>query len=79
MELHAKIPLLIFFFFFMTHDFMMLNKHVKHLSFSLYQGTEVKVLELEKKMEELIAEDKPISAVLKQLIQALCAEEVGFV
>ncbi|XP_011601434.2 leucine-rich PPR motif-containing protein, mitochondrial [Takifugu rubripes] len=38
-------------------------------------GTEVKVLELEKKMEELIAEDKPISVVLKQLIQALCAEE----
>lgn len=26
-----------------------------------------------------MAEDKPISAVLKQLIQALCAEEVGFI
>lgn len=70
---------------------MMFNKHAKHLSISLsiglsvsvflslYQGTEMKVLELEKKMEELIAEDKPISVVLKQLIQALCAEEVGFI
>lgn len=80
MELHANFPLLIVVFF-MTHDFMMFGKHVKHLSLSLslYKGTEVKVLELEKKMEELIAEDKPISAVLKQLIQALCAEEVGFI
>lgn len=40
---------------------------------------EGKVSMLEKKMEELMAEDKPISAVLKQLIQALCAEEVGFI
>lgn len=80
MELQANFPLLIVVFF-MTHDFMMFNKYVKPLSISLslYQGTEVKVLELEKKMEELIAEDKPISAVLKQLIQALCAEEVGFI
>lgn len=40
---------------------------------------EGKVLMLEKKMEELLAENKPISGVLKQLIHALCAEEVGFI
>lgn len=51
----------------------------KPLCLSLHQGTEGKVLMLEKKLEELIAENKPISAALKQLIQALCAEEVGFI
>lgn len=34
---------------------------------------------LEKKMEELLAENKPIGGVLKQLIHVLCAEEVGFI
>lgn len=34
MELHANFPLLIVVFF-MTHDFMMFGKHVKHLSLSL--------------------------------------------
>uniref|UniRef100_H3CPU5 Uncharacterized protein n=1 Tax=Tetraodon nigroviridis TaxID=99883 RepID=H3CPU5_TETNG len=38
-------------------------------------GAEGKVLMLEKKLEEHIAENKPIGSVLKQLIQALCAEE----
>lgn len=78
MKLHVNVPSLIFVSL-LTRDFMMFNKHVEYLSPSLHQGTEVKVLDLEKKMEELIAENKPISAVLKQLIQALCAEEVGFI
>lgn len=34
---------------------------------------------LEKKLAELKAEGKPIGSVLKQLIQSLCAEEVGLV
>lgn len=34
---------------------------------------------LENKLAELKAENKPIGNVLKQIIQALCAEEVGFV
>lgn len=46
------------------------------LCLSLHQGTEGKVLMLEKKMEDLLAENKPISGVLRQLIQVLCAEEV---
>lgn len=44
-----------------------------------HQGTEGKVLALEKKLAELKAENKPISITLKHLIQALCAEEVGFI
>lgn len=44
-----------------------------------HQGIEGKVMALEKKLAELIAESKPIGPVLKQLIQSLCAEEVGFV
>lgn len=47
------------------------------LSLSLHQGAEGKVPMLEKKLEEHLAENKPIALVLKQLIQALCAEEVG--
>lgn len=38
-------------------------------------GIEGKVLALEKKLAELKAENKPLGAVLKQVIQALCAEE----
>ncbi|XP_039995324.1 leucine-rich PPR motif-containing protein, mitochondrial [Xiphias gladius] len=38
-------------------------------------GIEGKVLVLEKKLAELKAENKPLSSVLKQAIQALCAEE----
>lgn len=34
---------------------------------------------LEKKLAELMAEGKPIGPILKQLIQSLCAEEVGMV
>lgn len=45
----------------------------------LHQGIEVKVLALEKKLAELKAENKPLATVLKQTIQTLCAEEVGFV
>lgn len=44
-----------------------------------HQGSEGKVLVLEKKLAELKAENKPISITLKHLIQALCAEEVGFI
>lgn len=44
-----------------------------------HQGTEGKVLALEKKLAELMAENKPISITLKHLIQALCAEEVRFI
>lgn len=50
-----------------------------YIFLSLHQGIEGKVSMLEKKMDELIAENKPISVVLKQLIQALCAEEVVFI
>lgn len=46
------------------------------LSVSLHQTAEEKVSKLEKKMEQLIAKNKPFSVVLKLLIQALCAEEV---
>ncbi|KAM6997246.1 LOW QUALITY PROTEIN: leucine-rich PPR motif-containing protein, mitochondrial [Tautogolabrus adspersus] len=38
-------------------------------------GNEGKLLALEKKLSELKAENKPLSSVLKQTIQALCAEE----
>ncbi|XP_019108650.2 leucine-rich PPR motif-containing protein, mitochondrial [Larimichthys crocea] len=38
-------------------------------------GSDVKVFALENKLAELKAENKPIGNVLKQIIQALCAEE----
>lgn len=34
-------------------------------------------MDLEQKMEALIAENKDIGSILNQLIQALCTEEVG--
>lgn len=51
----------------------------EHVSCLIHQGIEIKLQALEKKLEELKAENKPFSGVLKQIIQALCAEEVGFV
>lgn len=39
----------------------------------------MKVLDLEQQMEALIADNKHIGTILKQLIQALCAEEVGII
>lgn len=45
----------------------------------LQYGIEGKVLALEKRLAELKAENKPLNATLKQTIQALCLEEVGFV
>lgn len=45
----------------------------------LHQGIELKALALEKKLAELKAENKPLGTVLKQTIQTLCADEVGFV
>lgn len=50
---------------------------VEHLC--VVQGSEEKVLALENKLAELKAENKPLGIVLKQLIQALSAEEVRFV
>lgn len=44
-----------------------------------HQETEERIPTLEKKLAELQAEGKPVGAILKQLIQALCAEEVGFI
>ncbi|XP_071336267.1 leucine-rich PPR motif-containing protein, mitochondrial [Trachinotus anak] len=38
-------------------------------------GIEVKVRELEKKLPELKAENKPLGSVLKKVIQALCVDE----
>lgn len=49
------------------------------LSICVVQGSEEKVLALENKLAELKAENKPLGIVLKQLIQALSAEEVRFV
>uniref|UniRef100_A0A3P9IAJ2 Leucine-rich pentatricopeptide repeat containing n=1 Tax=Oryzias latipes TaxID=8090 RepID=A0A3P9IAJ2_ORYLA len=46
---------------------------IKHLC--VVQGSEEKVLALENKLAELKAENKPLGIVLKQLIQALSAEE----
>lgn len=45
----------------------------------LHQGIGAKVFALEKKLAELKAENEPIGTVLKQLIQALCFEEVRFI
>lgn len=45
----------------------------------LNQGNENKVSALEKKLDELKAENKPLGSILRQVIQAVCAEEVGFV
>lgn len=47
--------------------------------FCLHQENESKVLALERRLAELKAENKPLDFVLKQTIQAVCAEEVGFV
>lgn len=45
----------------------------------LHQGIAAKVFALEKKLADLKAENQPISAVLRQLIHTLCAEEVRYV
>lgn len=44
-----------------------------------HQGIEGKIMLLEKKLAELKAQDMPLSNILRQAIQTLCAEEVGFV
>lgn len=45
----------------------------------VHQGMEGKVSALEKRLAELKAENKPLGNVLRQAIQTLCVEEVGFV